>query len=371
VTAYDVVVAGLGGFGSATAAHLGARGQRVLGLDRHQRGHTLGASHGETRIVRQAYFEGAGYVPLLQRAYELWDRLEADSGTPMLRRTGGVFLGRPGSRVFQGSLATASQWGLEHEVLDPAEVRARFPAISPPHGTSALFEPQAGVVSPEAAVEGHLEQAAAAGAELRHDEPVLEWSATPDGVRVRTSAATYDAGALVLAPGRWAGTLLADLGLPLLVERRVMHWFDPPAGIESFAPDRFPIWIWERDDGTAPYGAPAVGAAGDGVKVAVHYSATRPADAWEPRELAAILAPLLPGLGDRHVRAVGCTYTLTPDEHFVVGRHPAHDRVLLACGFSGHGFKFTPVIGEALADLVVDGRTDAPLDLFDPTRFAG
>jgi sarcosine oxidase len=368
MTSYDVVVAGLGGFGSAAAAHLAARGQRVLGLDQYPAGHAHGASHGETRIVRQAYFEGTGYVPLLRRAYELWDDLAGD-GEPLLTRTGGVFLGRPGTRVFDGSLASAQQWSLDHEVLEPAEVTRRFPAMRPPEGTAALFEPAAGVVSPERAVLAHLAAAARRGAELRHDEPVRSWSVTAGGVRVRTGRGTHDAGSLVLAPGRWAPELLAGLALPLRVERRVMHWFDPPGGVDEFRPGRFPVWIWDCDDGTAPYGVPAVGPADGGVKTSMHYSPDRPAGDWTPTEIAALLSPLLPGLGDRHLRAVDCSYTLTPDEHFVVGRHPAHENVLLACGFSGHGFKFTPVLGEVLAQLVVDGSTPFSLELFDPMRF--
>jgi sarcosine oxidase len=368
MTSYDVIVAGLGGFGSAAAAHLAARGQRVLGLDRFPPAHANGASHGETRIVRQAYFEGTRYVPLLRRAYELWDELGA-AGEPLLTRTGGVFLGRPGSRVFEGSLASARQWELEHEVLDPAEVTRRFPAMRPPDGTAALFEPGAGFVSPERAVLAHLAVAARHGAELRHDEPVLSWSAIAGGVRVRTGRGTAEAAHLVLAPGRWAPELLADLALPLRVERRVMHWFDPPGGVDAFRPGRFPVWIWDRDDGTAPYGVPAVGAADGGVKTSVHYSPDRPAGDWTPAEVASMLSPLLPGLGDSHLRAVDCTYTLTPDEHFVVGRHPGHDIVLVACGFSGHGFKFTPVLGEVIAQLVVDGSSPLSLEQFDPLRF--
>lgn len=368
MTSYDVIVAGLGGFGSAAAAHLASRGQRVLGLDQFPAAHANGASHGETRIVRQAYFEGTGYVPLLRRAYELWDQLSA-VGEPLLTRTGGVFLGEPGSRVFDGSLASAQQWELEHEVLEPAEVTRRFPAMRPPAGTAALFEPAAGFVSPERAVLAHLAAAARRGAELRHDEPVVSWSATAGGVQVQTGRGSYEAGHLVLAPGRWAPELLADLALPLRVERRVMHWFDPPDGVDDFRPGRFPVWIWDRADGTAPYGVPAVGAAGGGVKTSVHYSPDRPAADWTPAEIAELLAPLLPGLGGRHLRAVDCSYTLTPDENFVVGRHRGHDNVLVACGFSGHGFKFTPVLGEVLAQLVVDGSSPFSLELFDPLRF--
>ena len=354
---YDVVVAGLGGVGSATAAALARRGQRVLGLDRYGPAHDQGASHGETRIVRKAYFEGAGYVPLLHRAYELWDELG------LLTRTGGLFLGAHDSRVLGGSLATAKQWDLPHEVLDAAEVTRRFPEMTPPAGTVGLLETDAGFVSPEAAVRAQLERAARAGAELHHGEPALAWEQAGDRVVVTTSAGRYDAGALVLAPGRWAPGLLPDLPVPLSVEPRHQHWYAPRTG--GFGPGRFPVWIWEREDGTTPYGVPDVGS---GVKTSVHHSTSRPAGDWTGQQVAQLLATLLPGLGDRLLRSAACAYTLTPDQHYVVGRHPAHDRVLVACGFSGHGFKLTGVLGEALSDLAVDGATSYDLALFDPGR---
>ena len=357
---HDVAVVGLGGVGSATAAVLARRGARVLGLDRHPPVHDRGASHGETRIVRAAYFEGAAYVPLLRRAYELWDELG------LLTRTGGLFLGESGSAVLEGSRATAEAEDLPHELLDAAEVARRFPALRPPPGTLALLEHDAGWVPPEAAVAAQLARATAAGADLRFEEPALSWTAGPAGARVHTPTRSYDVGALVVAPGRWAPALLPGLPVPLTVEGRTMHWFDPPGGASAFAD--LPVWIWQRPDGTTAYGAPAVAGPRGGVKAAVHHSTSRPADDWPAADVAALLAPLLPGLGDRLLRSVDCTYTLTPQQHPVVGRHPAHPQVVVACGFSGHGFKLTPVLGEVLADLALDGTTAYDLSLFDPLR---
>jgi sarcosine oxidase len=368
VTTYDVAVAGLGGFGSAAAYHLASRGQRVLGLDRYPAAHDAGASHGESRIMRQAYFEGSGYVPLLRRTSELWERLGADAGEPLLARTGGLFLGRPGTRVFDGSLASAREWDIDHEVLDAAEVTRRFPALHPPADTSALFEPAAGVLGPEAAVAAHLRLAARSGADLRFDEPVSSWTAADDHVVVHTSRGSHEVATLVLTPGRWAGELLADLAMPLRVEPREMHWFRP-SDASAFHIGAFPVWIWDRDDGTAPYGVPALD--GETVKAAVHYSTSRPADSWTAGDVAELLAELLPGLGSDVARSVACTYTLTPDEDFVVGCHPAHDNVVLGCGFSGHGFKFTPVLGEVLADLATGRVPSYDVSMFDPGRFAG
>lgn len=355
---YDVVVVGLGGVGSAAAAALARRGQRVLGLDRYPPAHDQGASSGETRIVRKAYFEGAGYVPLLHRAYELWDELG------LLHRTGALFLGAHDSRVLGGSLATAEQWDLPYELLDAAEVSRRFPAFTPPTGTAGLLERDAGWVSPEAAVAAQLDRAARAGAELRHGEPVTSWTETAAGVRVTTESGSYDAGALVVAPGRWAAELLPSLPVPLRVEPRTVRFYDPVAPAQ-FAPDRFPVWIWERDDGTAAYGFPLLGS---GVKAAIHHSTVRPGGEWSAAEVAEVLVPLLPGLGDRVVRELPCTYTMTPDENYVVGRLPGATRVVVACGLSGHGFKLTPVLGEALADLAITGTTPYDLALFDPQR---
>ncbi|HEX7189369.1 MAG TPA: N-methyl-L-tryptophan oxidase [Actinomycetes bacterium] len=363
---YDVVVAGLGGFGSSAAAHLARRGLRVLGLDPRPGAHSEGSSHGESRIVRQVYFEGASYVPMLLRTYELWAGLSRQDGSPVMRTTGALYLGAPGTRVLAGSIETAREWGLGHEVLEAADVTKRFPALHPSVGTLGLFEPAGGLVEPEAAVAAQLRAATAAGAELRHDEAVVGWRATGDGVTVTTTRGEVSAGALVLAPGTWAPRLLGGLDLPLSVERRVQHWFEP-RDVTDFSPDRLPVWIWDLADGTSLYGVPSL-AAGL-VKTAVHFCTERPADAWTPDEVASVLSGLLPGLGADHRRAAECWYTLTPDHHFVIGRHPVSDRVLLACGFSGHGFKFTPVVGEVLADLVVDGSTRFDLALFDPLRF--
>ena len=355
---YDVVVVGLGGVGSAAAAVLARRGQRVLGLDRYPPAHDQGASSGETRIIRKAYFEGAGYVPMLHRAYELWDELG------LLHRTGALFLGGESSRVLGGTLATAQHWGLPFELLDAAEVSQRFPAFTPPDGTVGLLEQDAGWVSPERAVAAQLDRAARAGADLRHDEPVTAWSETAGGVRVTTDDGSYEAGVLVVAPGRWAQELLPGLPVPLRVEPRTVRFFDP-LDAEGFAPERFPVWIWELEDGTSPYGFPQLGS---GVKASVHHSRVRPAGDWSAAELSEVLAPLLPGLGDRVLRELPCTYTMTPDEDYVVGRLPGTEHVVVACGLSGHGFKLTPVLGEVLADLATTGSTAYDLSLFDPER---
>jgi sarcosine oxidase len=373
---YDVIVVGLGGMGSAAAYQLAARGQRVLGLERFGPAHDRGASHGGSRITRQSYFEDPAYVPLLLRSYELWERLERDSGRGLMTLTGGLMMGAPDSLTVAGSRLSAERWGLAHEMLDAAEIRRRFPVFRPAPGDVALFEAKAGLLRPEATVRAHLALAAGHGAELRFHEPVEAWAADGGGVTVRTAAGTYTAGALVLCPGAWAPRLLADLGVPMVVTRQVQFWFAPDGGIEPFRPEVQPIFIWEGPPGRQVYGFPALDGPDGGIKVAFFRGGEvttpetidRSVRAEEVELVAAHLATRVPAAAGRFLRAKTCMYTNTPDEHFVVARHPAHERVTVACGFSGHGFKFVPVVGEILADLALHGRTDHPIALFDPGR---
>jgi sarcosine oxidase len=373
---YDVIVAGLGGMGSSAAYHLAGRGRRVLGLERFGTAHDQGSSHGGSRITRQAYFEDPAYVPLILHSYELWERLERDSGRDLLTLTGGLFMGPADSLTVEGSRRTAERWGLPHEMLDAREVARRFPMFTPRDGVVALFERHAGVLRPEAAVEASLELAARLGADLRFHEPVEAWAEDGGGVTVRTAQGTYRADALVICPGAWAPELLPGLGVPLEVERQVQFWFAPRGDIGAFGADRHPIFIWEDPQGRQLYGFPALDGPDGGVKFAFFRrgEATTPATidrsirAEEIAFIAEHLATRLPAAPGRFLRGKTCFYTNTPDQHFVIARHPGLDRVTVACGFSGHGFKFIPVVGEILADLALTGRTDHPIALFDPRR---
>jgi len=376
-SAYDVIIIGLGGMGSAAAYHVARRGRRVLGIERHTIAHTLGSSHGRSRIIRQAYFEDPAYVPLLLRAYELWRQIEHDSGAHLLTITGGLMIGSPESHTVTEALRSAQEHGLEYELLDAAAIRRRFPPLRPAEGTVALYEHQAGFVRPEASVAAHLQRAAALGADLHVEEPVLAWEADAGGVTVTTTRNRYTAERLIVAPGPWAPRLLADLGLPLVVERQTLHWFAPKGGVEPFLPDRFPIYIWEAEDGTQFYGFPHQEGPPGGVKVAL-FRAGEPCDpdtvdrAVHPAEIAAMrsaIAHRIPTLNGKHLASAVCMYTTTPDQHFVVGLHPQHPNVVIASPCSGHGFKFASVMGEILTDLALDGATRHPIRLFDPQRF--
>ncbi|HET8601208.1 MAG TPA: N-methyl-L-tryptophan oxidase [Segeticoccus sp.] len=373
MTAYDVVVVGLGAMGSSAARHLAARGLRVLGLEQFTPAHDRGSSHGDSRMIRQAYLEHPSYVPLLQHAYPLWEELGERAHQRLLTETGGVMIGRPDSGAVAGSRRSAEQWGLPHELLDATGLRERFPTFSPGDDEVALYEERAGFVRPEATVRAQVEAATEDGADLRFGEPVTGWRATGSGVRVSTAAESFDAGHLVLAPGAWAPRLL-DLPIALTVERQILHWYAPTGGTEPFAVGRHPVWIWEDPDGDEVYGFPALPGETE-VKVAF-FRRPVPADpdhvdrVVHPEEVAEMDVTMrrkLPALA-QHTRAVTCLYTLTPDSHFVLGRHPEYPQVSVAAGFSGHGFKFTPLVGEILADLATEGTTPHDVSLFDPAR---
>jgi sarcosine oxidase len=375
---FDVIVVGLGAMGSAAAYQVAALGRSVLGIEQYGPAHDKGSSHGRSRIIRQAYFEDPAYVPLLGRSYELWDRLERESGRRLLTMTGGLMLGRPDSDVVAGSLRSAREHGLPHEMLDATEIRRRFPPFTPEPDERGLYEERAGFLDPEGCITAHLDRAAQMGAELRVDEPVLEWKATPGGVRVATGAGTYEAAAAVITAGAWSPRLLRDLGLPLVVERQVMYWFDPAGGTASFEVGRFPVYIWETADGTQFYGFPAQDGPDGGAKVATFrlkgYETTpenidRNVHDDEVERMRAAVRGRVDALDAPLLFAKTCMYTTTPDEHFVIGLHPEHPNVAFAAGFSGHGYKFASVVGEILAELAVDGRTRHDIRLFAPDRF--
>lgn len=372
---YDVIVLGLGGMGSATAAHLAARGVSVLGLEQFTPAHDRGSSHGESRMIRQAYFEGADYVPLLLHVYDLWDDLEREDPGLFLR-TGGLMIGKDGSPTVEGSAASARAHGLEHDLLDAAGIRRRFPAFRPDDDDIALYEAAAGYVRPERAVSLQLRRAARAGAELHFEEPALDWTAGGAGVTVTTAAGTYRADKLVVTAGAWAPTVLADLELPLVVERQVLYWFRTAAP-QLFTPGVFPAFIWEQPDALQLYAFPLLDGS-DEFKVSF-FRRGGPTDpdrldreihAEEIAVVEAALRARVPDAAGEYLRGVACMYTTTPDEDFVIAVHPRHDNVVVAAGFSGHGFKFTPVVGEILADLATTGTTRHPIGLFDPARFA-
>jgi len=362
--------------GAAAAFHLARRGVSVLGLEAFGPAHDLGSSHGESRIIRQAYYEDPCYVPLVLHAYRLWRELEQLCGETLLTVTGGLMIGEPGSAVIAGSLASARQWGLPHQLLTSSEIRRRFPAFAPATDQVGVFEPEAGYLFPELAILAHLRQAARLGAQLHFGQVVLGWEEAPGGILVSTTSGTELVDRLVLAAGAWTATLLNGWELPLLVERQVMGWLGP-SEIAPFLPAQFPIYLFEQPDGQAYYGFPSLD--GRTVKAARHHSGEittadqlrREPELVELNCLRDQLGEMMPALREAEVlRAKVCMYTDTPDLNFAIGLHPRSSRVAVGCGFSGHGFKFSAVVGEILADLAELGATQHPIEPLSPLRFA-
>lgn len=372
---YDAIVLGLGGMGSATASSLSRRGMRVLGMEQFTRGHALGSSHGQTRIIRTAYYEHPDYVPLCRSAFALWHGLELRTGQHLLTQCPCLNLGAKNSELVHGVVAAAEQHQLEVEQLGPSALRQRFRQFQFEGDIFGVMESASGFLYVDDCVRALQDDAIAHGAELRFDEPVLEWKTIGDGVAVRTAWETLTAARLVVTAGSWAKNVLADLNLPLTVMRQVPMWFRPKQP-ELFRRDHFPIFIAELPGG-AFYGLPMIDPRG--VKLAMHYGAAellspdliqREVTDADEQPVRQFLAQHLPDAnGPRSFGSV-CTYTLTPDRHFILDRHPEHRSVAIAAGFSGHGFKFAPVVGEALADLVLAGTTRYPIAKFSLQRFA-
>jgi sarcosine oxidase len=363
---YDAIVVGTGGIGSAALDHLARRKLRVLGLDRFPPAHDRGSSHGQSRMIRQAYFEHPDYVPMVLRAYEGWADLSRRRGRALYHETGLLEIGPVDGVVVPGVLKSAREHRLEVDQLSPAELASRFPGFHvPPHFTG-VFERRAGYLEVEQCVRAYLDEATAAGAELRSDETVLGWRAVGSGVEVETSRGRYSAGRLIITAGAWASDLLADLGLRLSVVRKPLYWYRPRTS-EYDVERGGPAFLYETAEGIF-YGFPRIDEAGvkvaehtGGVEVADPLTIDRAIDPIDQRRVEAFLAEQMPGVSRELGRHAVCMYTLTPDRDFIVDRHPAAPQVSFVAGLSGHGFKFVPVLGEALADLATD--TTSAVDL--------
>jgi sarcosine oxidase len=373
VLSADVVVVGLGAMGSAAAWQLARRGRRVLGFDRFSPPHTLGSSHGRTRIIREAYFEHPCYVPLLRRAYEAWAELERDSGRRLLVPTGGLMAGPADGELVAGARRSAVEHGVSHEMLTAADIRRRFPGFVPPDDVVGLLEMRAGMLFPEDCIEAALGLARRHGADLRTDEPVVTWGADGDGAWVTSRGGTYRAGRLILSAGSWMPGLLGRWGRPLSVERQVVHWFEPARDPELFGPARCPVAVWEEPGGSVFYTLPDVG---DGLKAGIHHDGEttdpdrvrREPTAEDEQAIRRKLERIMPAACGRVREARVCLYTNTADRHFLIDRHPDHAQVIVASPCSGHGFKFASVVGEILADLATDDRTRFDLSPFALSR---
>lgn len=365
---FDTIVVGLGSHGSSAAYHLARRGQRVLGLERFGRGHSLASFGGLSRIIRLSYYEHPSYVPMLKRAWYLWRELERESGEKLLTQTGALYMGLPTGDLVSGSLASARMHDLTHEVLDNAEIRRRYPVFEVDPGWIGVADSQAGWLAPERAVETHLRLAEGRGAVLRFAEPVERWERDGEGVSVVTAQGSYRARQLVLTAGAWLPRLLPRLAPHLWVERSVLFWFEPRGELEAFR--NLPVYLAEDTDHLY-YGFPYDPASG--LKVAgLHFgdrvdpdTVDREPSARDEERVRSWLRRRLPLADGERRRAQICMYTNSPDGQFIIDRDGP---VTFASACSGHGFKFGSVVGEILADLVMSGRASLDIGFLSSDR---
>ena len=372
---YNVIVAGVGGMGSATCYQLAKRGLRVLGLEKFDIPHDLGSSHGYTRIIRLAYYEHPSYVMMLKRAYELWDEIEKLTGEKIFYRTGSIDAGPADSWVFKGSFQSCIEHGLDHEVLTGQELQKRFPGYHFPHDSMALYQKDGGFITPERATVGFVEAAHHYGAEIHGREEVLEYHPTAEGgVRVRTTRAEYTADHLVITAGAWNAKLMPSLQGLAVPERQVLIWMQPQRP-EHFRLDTFPVFNCLVDEGRF-YGFPVYGVPGFKFGKYHHLQEQGAPESFdfEPNErdeqiLREFADRYFPTAAGPTMTLKACMFTNSPDGHFIIGHHPSMEQVTFAAGFTGHGYKFASVIGEIMADLAQRGYTRHDISLFDPARF--
>jgi sarcosine oxidase len=369
----EVVVAGLGVMGAAVTWELARRGVSVLGIDARDPLHSLGSSHGITRIIREAYYEDPLYVPLVHRAWDRWAALEQETGATLLQRTGCLNMGPAGSGFLEGVMRSVREHGLAHESLDATAIAARFPALTPDPHFTGVFEPRASVLFAERCVAALHGAARARHASLHFGEALRSWRTDGDGVCIETSRATVRAQLLVLALGAWLPRVAS---FPLTIERQCVVWFQPLRRREAFAPGRLPITLWEHAPGRLAYAFPDLG---DGVKASLHHQGIpcdpdamdREVGEDDEARVRLLLQRCMPDAAGPRLEATVCTYTNTPDFNFLIDRHPADDRVFVASACSGHGFKFAPAVAEIVADMCAGLRPAFDTSPFGAARFRG
>jgi len=374
VETYDCIVLGVGGFGSGTLYNLARQGVRALGIEQFDVAHDRGSSHGETRIIRKAYFEHPDYVPLLVRAYELWNELQSETAQKLAHLCGLFLVGPADGEAVPGAEESARRYGVPLERVPTVDAARRFPGFQFPSAMDVVHEPEAGYLLVEDCVRAHVHRAVALGATLKTGESVTEWSSDGNTVRVGTDRAQYEAATLVITAGPWSAPVLNDLSVPLKVVRKPHFWYEVTT--DQYNADRSPAWLFEMPTGVF-YGFPSVD--GNIIKSADHSGGEEVADPShldrqirdeDHRPVDDFLSQSLPGVNPTPVRDGMCMYTHTADGHFIIDHHPQFPNVVIGAGFSGHGFKFTTVLGQALSDLAIDGQTDLPIDFLSLGRDA-
>lgn len=379
---FDCIVVGIGSMGSAAAYYLAKEGYRVLGIDQFLPPHEFGSHAGQSRIIRKAYFEHPDYVPLLKRSYELWKDFEATTGNQFYYETGIVYFGDAQHATMKGVRESAARYDVQVDAYADKRSAREFPQFNVPTSFQVLVEPGAGFIRPEFAIENYLSEAKKEGATLHTNEKVLSWKSNPNGVTVHTSNASYTANKLILTGGSWMKSLVPQLQRKLTVTRQTLAWISPKKP-ELFALGNFPCWFIEDPELGMFYGFPVLPFEKFGGPIGLKIASHRPGDVVDPdrvdrktlpeeeRAIKSILGQYLPDAGDEIISLKTCLYTYSPDENFIIDILPdTNGRVVVAAGFSGHGFKFVPVVGEVLKELVIRGKSSQPIEFLNINRLS-
>lgn len=372
---FDVIVLGLGANGSSAIYHLSKTGASICGIDQFTPPHTHGSSHGQSRIIRQAYYESPFYVPLLKEAYALWDEIEKKSGKKLFLKTGGLMLGAEDSAVVKGSKLSADTHDIAYEYLDNNSIKKRFPAFRPAADTVGILEKEAGILFPEDCIQTFLQQAQKNGASLNYNERVIQIIPNDNTVEIVTDKNQYTTSQLIVSAGAWLNELIPDLHLPLSIKRQVLFWMKnrDEKLQQYFSPAAMPIYIWEYALSKMFYGFPDLG---DGIKIAHHHDGlpVTPAELTpevsedEIKDIELITQQYL-NIDAAFNYSATCMYTNTPDENFIIDYHPQHRNIIIASPCSGHGFKFSSVTGKILSCMATNQPFDNDISMFTISRF--
>ena len=371
---FDCIVIGVGAMGSSTLYNLAKRGRRVLGLEQFDIPHAEGSSHGVNRIIRLAYYEHPSYVPLLRRAYELWSEIESIAGEQLIYKTGSIDTAPAGHEVFEGSLESCLLHDIPHRVLNHTQINEQFPGYQLPLGHMGLLQQDGGFVLSERSIVAYANAAMSEGAEIHAREVVSGWEPDRRGVRVFTDRGEYTAERLVITAGAWTSGLMPILEGLAVPERQVLAWLQPIDG-SLYTPEVFPVFNAYFDEGRY-YGFPVFGIPGFKVGRYHHLeeiidldSTIKTVNGEDEALLRSAVKKYFPKANGTTMTLKTCMFTNTPDEHFIVDSLPGNTQVVVAAGFSGHGFKFASVIGEILSDLAINGETKHDIDLLKIDRF--
>ena len=366
----DILVVGLGTMGSAALYHLARQGAAPVGIEQYPVGHTHGSSHGHSRAFR-VFYNDAVYVTLVKAALPLWQELETLSGEQLLTPNGMLAFAKLGNERLDENIRVMQETKTSHEVLTAEEVTTRFPALQLPADSVACYTPDSGFLNASRCVRTHVSQAERFGAAVHSGVSVHHIDIGKERPEVETSAGSYRCRRLIVAPGPWASQLLKDLSLPLQVTRQQKFYFQPQDGAALYQPDRLPVYAdYDLHYYGFPYYGPGIKVADDGHgPVTSPETVDRALDLNVQNALEQWLETIMPGVNPSFVEGATCMYTLTPDHDFLIGHHPLNSNIFVGAGFSGHGFKFSTIVGKILAELAADGKTDYPIEKFQLDRF--